>query len=62
MLKVTLSQDAASEAVDPARCVPGVGNPGHGRSLAGPLKYLLTCGNVRTSTRLAQSFAAPFCR
>lgn len=31
MLKVTLSQGAAPEAVEPAHRVPCVGNPGHGR-------------------------------
>ena len=60
MLKVTLSQEAAAEAVEPAHRVPGVETPGTDDHSRGPLKYPLTCGNVRTSTRLTQSSPLPF--
>ena len=59
MLKVTLSQEAASEAVDPAHRVPGVGNLGMDDHSRGSLSYPLTCGNVRTATRFAQSSPLP---
>src|SRR6516162_9212552 len=61
MLNVTLSQEAAAEAVEPAHRAPGAGNPGHRRSPARAAEAPLTCGSVRTSAQLAQPSPLPFC-